>query len=118
MTLVLRTLNEGGSPTDERMLRRGDDHSICFAALATSCVVDGVTHELVDGKRLSGDRRLVDCNEGVAGLDVEIFFVIALVSRTLLFILTATWFIVVTELVRVLQLLVFFEVFGAVVVAN
>jgi hypothetical protein len=114
VTLVLSTLDKGGSATDERVLSSGDDHTVGLAALATGGVVSDLAHVLVDGERLSGDGRLIASNEGDTLSDGVLLVELLLVNIVLLVILGAG----VVELVLSLHLKVEFKVLGVVVVAD
>jgi len=110
VTLVLSTLDKGGSATDERVLGRDLADGVGLAALATGGVVDDVAHELVDGERLTSDGRLVGGDDGVT-----------LVGNTLtliLVLLRAGGVLLRVESVLLAEFLVLDEVFGGVVVAD
>lgn len=66
VTLVLGTLNEGSSLSDERSLSTAGDDTVGLATLATGGVEDDISHILVDGEGLSGNGRLVDGNNRVS----------------------------------------------------
>lgn len=76
VTLVLGTLHERGSLSDEGSLGAVGDDTVGLAALATGGVVDGVGHELVDGERLTSHGRLVDGDDGVAELGSSLLAVL------------------------------------------
>jgi hypothetical protein len=110
VTLVLSTLDKGGSATDERELGRGLDNGVGLAALATSGVVDDIAHELVDSEGLAGDGRLVSGDDGVT-----------LVGNTLTIVLSVLGtggVLLGVESVLFAELLVGSEVLGSVVVAD
>jgi len=109
VTLVLGTLNESSSATNERTLGRCSDETIGLSTLATSSVVDSVTHELVDSERLSGNGRLVRSDDGVTLVVVLVHLVLFL-----------AFLVVLVGVVNVLltKALPFFILFGSVVVTN
>jgi len=112
VTLILGSLDEHSGTTDEGVLGGSDDDGIGLATLATGSVVDGVTHELVDGERFSGDGRLISGNKRVA-----------LVGNTLTFIFSvllfrAGWVLFGVEHVLLAQLLVLGEILWYIVVAD
>ena len=110
MTLVLSTLDKGGSATDERVLGRGLADGVGLSALATGGVVDDIAHELVDSEGLAGDGRLVSGDDGVT-----------LVGNTLtviLVLLRASGVLLRVESVLLAEFLVLGEIFGDVVVAD
>jgi hypothetical protein len=113
MTLVLGSLDKGGSATDERVLSSGDDNTIGLAALATSRVVSDFAHVLFDSKRFTGDGRLIASNKSVALGNGVLLVELLLITVVLLVI----W-VTVMELVLFLELHVQFEVFGVVIVAD
>ncbi|TLD30651.1 hypothetical protein PspLS_02350 [Pyricularia sp. CBS 133598] len=75
VTLVLGALDERGGLSDERCLGAVCNDTVGLSALASSGVVDGVGHVLVDGERLSGDGRLVNGNNGVADVGGSVLVV-------------------------------------------
>ena len=111
VTLILGSLDERGSATDEGVLGRSEGNTVGLAALATSGVVGDLTHVLVDSERLSGDGRLISGDEGVTLGDG------ALLVDVLVILLVIGVGRVVKE-VLLLHLEVALEVLGSVVVAD
>jgi hypothetical protein len=110
VTLVLGTLDKGGSATDERVLGRGLADGVGLSALATGGVVDDIAHELVDSEGLAGDGRLVSGDDGVT-----------LVGNTLTIVLSVFGtggVLLGVESVLFAELLVSSEVLGNVVVTD
>jgi hypothetical protein len=110
VTLVLSTLDKGGSATDERVLGRALGDGVGLSTLATGGVVDDIAHELVNSEGLAGDGRLVSGDNGVT-----------LVGNTLtviLVVLRAGGVLFGVESVLFAELLVDGEVGGNVVVTD
>jgi len=100
MTLVLSTLHEGSSATDERSASRGSGKGISFSALATGSVENSVTDVLVNSERLSSDGRLITSNDGVT--DVVLALIIIVISPLLL-VLVGVVGVLVTKCLPVLK---------------
>lgn len=87
VTLVLGTLNEIGSLTDERVAGSSSDDGIGLSTLAASGVVGDITEVLVDGERLTSHGGLIDGKEGSStvggqsGLLLFLLVVLSLVVR-------------------------------------
>lgn len=111
VTLILGALDEHSSATDERVLCGGSGNGVGLSTLATSGVVDNISHELVDGERLSSDGRLISGNDGVTLVSNAL----ALVT---LGILRASWVLFWVQSMLLAQLLVLLEVLWVFVVAN
>lgn len=112
VTLVLSTLHESSSATDERVLSGDDADCVSLATLATGSVVDDIAHELVDSQRLTSDGGLVSGDDRVTLVcDTLAFTFILLLFR-------AGWVFLGVELVLFAEFLVASELFGSVVVAD
>lgn len=68
VTLVLSTLDERGSLSNERCLSTTSNDTVSLATLATSGVENDIGHVLVDGERLSSDGRLINSDDGVSNV--------------------------------------------------
>lgn len=104
VTLVLGTLNEIGSLTDERVAGSSSDNGIGLSTLAASGVVGDITEVLVDGERLTSDGGLVNGNKGSGTVgDQSALLVFLLV--VLLLVVTAAKLALSAELLEDLEVL-------------
>jgi hypothetical protein len=113
MTLILSTLDKGCGATNERVTSRDGSNAISLATLATSCVVCNLAHVLVNGKRFSGNSRLIASDDGVALSDWVLLVLIAGAVALLVI-----WIAFDVELVLISELEVSLIFFRGFVVAN
>ncbi|KXT13275.1 hypothetical protein AC579_2498 [Pseudocercospora musae] len=111
VTLVLGTLHERGSATDEGEAGRSSSNGVGLATLATSSVVDDIAHVLVHSERFTGDGRLIGSDNGVA-------LVLDPLTLVALSIFGTGWILFWVESVLFAKLLVLLEVLRVVVIAD